>query len=139
MKKDSTQNKTDSFSNALEGKVYSLLVQNGWNVAHEMNHRDLSFSMRSDTERKVFRPDFTLLDQNHGVIGFVEVLCNTNSLPWKAHMLQDLLHAYKPPISMVTNGFVYDIYIKGEHFSQTHFCPNVRILDALRKEADSNG
>lgn len=104
-------------------KCHKLFKNLGWDVSQEEWVKDVAY--RFDL----------VLRHNGKLYGFVEILSGDN-LRDKAASLCNLVEGYiikekKPPIFIVTNGFVYDLYIAGKCYGTISAPPPPENIDVL--------
>ena len=103
-------------------KCHHILQNLGWDVSQDEWIEDVAF--RFDL----------VLRHNDRVYGFVEILSGDN-LSYKSYRLCNFVERYikekKPPIFMVTNGYVYDLYVAGKCYGTISAPPTPENIDVL--------
>lgn len=103
-------------------KCWSIFRNLGWEVSRE--ERIAGTDYRHDL----------VLRHHDKLYGFVEVVCG-NNLAQKAVALCNLIDGdikeNKTPIFVITNGFVYDLYVMGDFFGTLSVPPTPANIDVL--------
>lgn len=114
----------------LERDCLTKFEKHGWIL-------NLNDSIRVN-ENKTVRPDASALtpNGNKGLIEFKnysDVLLNKNGLSLSLLYMVEIL---KPAFFILSNGAIYELYLKGKYYGRLTSCPEPEDIDSLLEKGD---
>ena len=113
-------------------KCNTIFTRLGWKVSVDKYYK-------YDTNCKSIKPTF-ILRYNGKVYGFVEIVTSDGDFVKKCKkasaLIETVIKDIKPPIFIVSNGYVYDLFILGESCGTLTVPPMPDEIDILMGKID---